>query len=60
LITTVQGQCLSFATFLTSLLSHYPLPLTPDVGKETFFFKYEKCKSAHSRAHSAIANLQSF
>ncbi len=27
LITTVRGQYLSFATFLTPLLSHYPLPL---------------------------------
>ncbi len=27
LITTVRGQCLSFATFPTPLLSHYPLPL---------------------------------
>ncbi len=26
LITTVRGQYLSFATFLTTLLSHYPLP----------------------------------
>ncbi len=27
LITTVRGQYLSFATFPTTLLSHYPLPL---------------------------------
>jgi hypothetical protein len=27
LITTVRGQYLSFATFPTPLLSHYPLPL---------------------------------
>jgi hypothetical protein len=29
LITTVRDQCLSYATFLTPLIFHYPLPLNP-------------------------------
>jgi hypothetical protein len=36
LITTVQGQYLSFATFPTPLLSHYPLPLNSLLMAQTF------------------------